>query len=227
MLQQDKFSIIISNFQGLYTARDSDDIPDGYSPDLLNVRINGSNFRGSLGYELSGNRSSSSGEITSQYTYRRNDGDEVMVRVKDDATTGTLEWYDVTNDTWYTLLESLTTAKIMGFTEFNYANGDEDVNQMIFCNCTENMSVWTGAATRLTASVAATDTTINVVSTADFPATGTIIYNWTEIAYSAKTAATFTVASAHSSSGADDGVAQDRKSTRLNSSHSQISYAVF
>lgn len=195
---------LLNKFRGLHTARDSDDLPFGKSPNLKNVRINGSNFQGAKGYELIGTRNSTAGEITSQYTYNRNDGDQVMVRVKDDGSTGTLEWYDTTNEEWYTLLASLTTGKIMGFTEFNSTTK----NQMIFCNGEENMSVWTGAVTRLTATVTATDTKINVVSTADFPATGTIIYNGTEIAYSAKAATTFTVASAHASAGADDGVAE-------------------
>lgn len=199
---------VLSQWHGLHTALDSDAIPDGRSPSLKNVRIAGSHFRGAKGYSLIGTRVVAAGEVTSKFTYRRNDGDEVMVRVRDSGSAGTLEWYDATNEEWYTLLSSLTTGKIMGFAEFNYSNGDEDVNQMIFCNGTENMSVWTGAVTRLTAAVTATDTTINVVSTADFPATGTIMYNGTEIAYSGKAATSFTVASAHASAGADDGVAE-------------------
>lgn len=203
-LQTEKFSIILKDFEGWQTSRDSDDIPDGKSPDLLNVRLTGSHFKGALGYELTGTRNNSAGDITSQYTYNRNDGDQVMVRVKDNAATGTLEWYDATNDEWYTLIPNLTTGKIMGFTEFNTSS----TNQMVFCNGTENMSVWTGATTRLTSAVAGGATTINVSDTTDFPASGTIIYNGTEIAYSSKTATTFTVVSAHASAGASDGVAQ-------------------
>src|SRR3990167_1864328 len=164
---------ILATFAGLKTDRDSDDIPDGYSPDLLNVRFNGSHFRGALGYSLIGSRNSSAGEITAQYTYSRNDGQQRMVRVRDNGTTGTLEWYDATNDRWYTLLGSLTTGKRMGFAEFNTSS----TNQMVCCNGVENMSVWTGATTRLTSAVLAGATTINVSSTTDFPASGTIIYN--------------------------------------------------
>jgi hypothetical protein len=203
-VQTEKFNVILSSFTGWMTSRDSDDIPDGKSPNLLNVRFNGSHFRGAKGYSLIGTRNSTAGEVTAQWTYKRNDGKEIMVRVKDDASTGTLEWYDATNEKWYTLLASLTTGKIMGFAEFNTST----TNQMVFCNGVQNMSVWTGATTRLTAAVTATDTTINVSDTTDFPATGTIIYNGTEIAYTAKTATTFTVGSAHASSGSDDGVAQ-------------------
>ena len=203
-LQTEKWNIRLNQWTGWKTDRDSDDLPLGKSPDLLNVRITGSHFRGALGYELIGARSSTAGKITSQYTFNRNDGTQVMVRVKDDGSTGTLEWYDATNDGWYTLLASLTTGLIMGFAEFNTSTD----NQMIACNGVQNMSVWTGATTRLTSAVTATDTDINVVSTANFPATGTIIYNGTEIAYTSKTATTFVVGSAHASSSTDDGVAQ-------------------
>lgn len=195
---------VFEEHAGLFTARDSDDIPDGFSPNLLNIRITGSHFRGAKGYEIRGTRNATAGEISSQYTFNRNDGKQRMLRVRDDASTGTLEWYDAVNQDWYTLIPSLTTGKIMGFAEFNTSL----TNQCIFCNGIENISVWTGATTRLTAAVAATDTTINVADTTDFPVSGTIIYNGTEIAYSAKTATTFTVASAHASSGATDGVAQ-------------------
>src|SRR3990167_6922071 len=195
---------VFEEHAGLFTARDSDDIPDGFSPNLLNIRITGSHFRGAKGYEIRGTRNATAGEISSQYTFNRNDGKQRMLRVRDDASTGTLEWYDAVNQDWYTLIPSLTTGKIMGFAEFNTSL----TNQCIFCNGIENMSVWTGATTRLTAAVTATDTTINVADTTDFPASGTIIYNGTEIAYSAKAATTFTVASAHASAGSDDGVAQ-------------------
>lgn len=197
---------ILDKFRGLYTARDSDDIPFGKSPNLKNVRINGSNFQGSKGYELIGSRDSASGEITSQFVYNRNDGKQVMVRVKDTGSAGTLEWWDATNEEWYTLLGSLTTAKIMGFTEFNSTTE----NQMVFCNGVENMSVWTGSITRLTAAVTGSPVSIAVASTADFPSSGTIIYNGTEIAYTSKTATTFVKSSGtfHDSDGSDDGIAE-------------------
>jgi len=203
-VQTENWNVILSSFDGLQTSRNSDDLPDGKSPDLLNVRITGSHFRGSLGYSLIGSRSSSAGSITAQYTYKRNDGEQRMVRVRDDDSTGVLEWWDATNEEWYTLITGLTTGLKMGFTEFNTSA----TNQMVFCNGVQNMSVWTGSTTRLTASVTATDTTINVSDTTNFPASGTIIYNGSEIAYTSKTGTTFEVASAHASSGADDGVAE-------------------
>lgn len=203
-LSTEDWNIVLKSFDGWMTSRDSDDIPNGKSPDLLNVRITGSHMRGALGYSLIGTRSASAGKITSQYTYNRNDGTQRMVRVKDNLSSGVLEWYDTVNDEWYTLLSGLTTGKIMDFVEFNTSS----TNQMIFCNGVENMSVWTGSTTRLTSALVGGETAIPVESTTDFPASGTIIYNGTEIAYGSKTATTFVVGSAHASSGASDGVAQ-------------------
>lgn len=204
MIQTENWSVILSEFDGAMTSRDSDDIPDGKSPVILNARVTGSHVRGAKGYSLIGSRNENTGSTTAKFTYIRNDGIEVMVTVRDNGTTATLQWYDKENDAFYTLLAGLTTGKVMGFAEFNTST----TNQLVFCNGVQNMSVWTGATTRLTAALAGGETSISVESTANFPATGTIIYNGTEIAYSAKTATTFTVVSAHASAGTNDGVAQ-------------------
>lgn len=203
-VQTEPWNVIISDFDGAMTSRDSDDIPDGKSPVILNARVTGSHMRGAKGYSLIGTRNETPGSTTAKFTYIRNDGIEIMVTVRDDGATGTLQWYDQVNDEFYTLLAGLTTGKVMGFAEFNTST----TNQLIFCNGVQNVSVWTGATTRLTSALVGGETSISVVDTTNFPATGTIIYNGTEIAYSAKTATTFTVASAHASAGANDGIAQ-------------------
>jgi hypothetical protein len=205
-LQTEKWNVILSAFDGVQTSRDSDDIPDGKSPMLINGRISGSHFRGATGYEIIGSRDATPGSITSKFTYNRNDGTQVMVRVKDDAATGVLQWYDATNDEWYTLIAGLTTGKRMGYAEFNTST----TNQMIFCNGVQNMSVWTGAITRLTAAALGASDTLDVEDTSNFPATGTIMYNGTEKAYDSKTATSFhaTAGNWHASAGANDGVAQ-------------------
>ncbi|MBN9000339.1 MAG: hypothetical protein J0H54_13410, partial [Rhizobiales bacterium] len=61
-----------------------------------------------------GARAETDGRITAHYTYKRNDGKEVMVRVRDDGSSGVLEWWDAVNLEWYTLLPGLTTGAIMG-----------------------------------------------------------------------------------------------------------------
>lgn len=205
-LETEQWNVKLQRFDGLHTALDSDQIPDGRSPNLLNVRVAGSHVRGALGYELIGTRNSSAGEVSAKYTFKRNDGQERMVRVRDNGSTGVLEWWDATNEEWYTLLAALTTDKRMGFAEYNTST----TNQMFCCNGVDNMAVWTGATTRLTAAASGSSDTLQVASTADFPATGTIIYNGTEKAYDSKTATSFhaTTGNWHASAGADDGVAQ-------------------
>lgn len=202
----DNWAIRLDRFDGWHTSLDSDKIPFGRTPDILNARITGAHFRGSGGYKIAGTRNSTAGEITSQWTYRRIDGKERMLRVTDDASTGTMQWYDATNKDWYTLLASLTTGKIMADASFNTST----TNQMIVCNGVQNISVWTGSTTTLTAAVTGGPSSIAVVSTADFPSSGTIIYNATEVTYTSKTATTFVKSSGtfHDSAGADDGVAQ-------------------
>jgi len=204
-VQTEKWNVLLSAFDGLKTDRSSDSIPDGKSPDLLNVRIRGSHVIGSLGYELIGTRKSAAGEIVSKYTFKRLDGAERMLRVRDDLSNTIVEWWDATNEEWYILLPGLTTAKVMGFAEFNTSV----INQCIFCNGVENMTVWTGSITRLSATVSGSPNVINVDSTADFPDSGNIIYNGIEVAYDSKTATTFVAAGGfHDSAGANDGVAQ-------------------
>lgn len=197
---------IINQWNGWKTDRDSDDLSSSKSPDLLNVRFNGSHFRGAKGYSLIGTRDNTAGEISAQYTYNRSDGKQRKVRVKDDGSTGVLQWWDTTNEEWYILLTGLTTAKKMGFAEFNTST----TNNLIMCNGVDNLSKWSGATTRLTAAASGSSPTLDVEDTTDFPASGTIIYNGTEKAYSSKTATTFTASAGnwHASASTNDGVAQ-------------------
>lgn len=205
-IQTEDFNVKIENFDGWQTSRDSDDIGDSKSPNVLNVRFNGSNVRGSQGYANIGTRRSGAGEIVSQYTYNRNDGQERMVRVRDDLSNTIVEWWDTTNEEWYILLPGQTTGKVMGFAEYNTSS----TNNLLFCNGVNNLTKWTGATTRLTAAVSGSPSSISVASTADFPSSGTIIYNGTEVAYTSKTATTFVKSSGsfHDSAGTDDGVAE-------------------
>jgi len=169
-----------------------------------NIKIDASGIQPIKGFKKFGAVASADGEkIRDAYTFTLQDGTEIPVRVRDDKTNNVVEWYDATNKTWYTLLKQ-TTGLTTVFQDYNSSTA----NQLIWGNGSDNYTIWTGNATRLTSAVTATDTTINVVSTDGFPATGTITYNGTEIAYTGKAATTFTVGSAHASAGADDGVAE-------------------
>ena len=206
-IKKEIWNVLLDQFSGLFTSRDSDDIPDGNSPDLLNCRVIGSHFIGATGYEVIGTRNTASGEISSQYTFLRHTGTERMVRVREDGTNGILEWWDDVNEEWYRLLAAnLTAATPMGFVEFNTST----TSQMIFANGVENLSVWNGAITRLTATVSGNPSSITVADTTDFSASGSVVYNNTEVTYTSKTATTFvkSTGSFHDSAGADDGVAE-------------------
>lgn len=193
----------VSHWRGMFSLRSSHLIPDNYLSNSKNVSCADGSISPHKMYSQFGNKITSTGQITHNFTTTKADGTEIPLRVRDDASNSHIEWYEPESETWYALLPNQTTGLTYGFADFNTSTQDE----VWWCNGTENMTLWTKLTTYLTSAVTVTDTTINVNSTTGFGATGTIIYNGTEIAYSAKTATTFTVASAHASAGADDGVA--------------------
>lgn len=169
-----------------------------------NIKIDGLGITPIKGTAIFGNTTSTAGQkIRNAFTFTLQSGVEIPVRVRDDNTNNIVEWYDSVNNTWYTLLKQ-TKGLNTSFLDYNSTTK----NQLIWGNGTNNLTVWSGLATRLTAVVTAGATDINVASTAGFAASGTIIYNGTEIAYTSKNAIKFVVASAHASAGADDGVAE-------------------
>jgi len=198
-----KNPITINNWRGMFSLRGSHLIPDNYLSNAKNISCADGSISPFKMYSDFGNQLSSTGQITHSWTTVKADGTEIPLRIRDDATNSHVEWYESVSETWYALLPDQTTGLTYGFADFNTSTQDE----VWWCNGTENMTLWIKETTYLTAAVTATDTTINVNSTTGFPSTGTIIYNGAEIAYSAKAATTFTVASAHASAGADDGVA--------------------
>jgi hypothetical protein len=186
---------------GLYTSKNGTQIPDNCAQSIVNIEFDVENGIGiRRGYEDLSTGLSGTKAITSAHVFTQRDGTKIRIVSSDTF----LWWYDSTNESWYKLLTGLTTGLKFGFADSNTTTED----RLFFGNGTENLSEWSGNITRLTAQVNATDTTINVADTSKFPSSGTIIYNGTEIAYSGKTATTFTVASAHASAGADDGVAE-------------------
>ena len=169
-----------------------------------NMKITGNSCEPVNGFKQFANRLTSEGRIRDAYTFILRDGTEIPVRVRDDGTNNVVEWYETLNDTWYILLKQTKSLN----TCFQDYNGST-YNYLIWGNGTDNYSVWTGNKTVLTEALAGGEVSVKVTDNTNFPASGTIIYNGTEIAYTAKPdSTTFTVASAHASAGADDGVAQ-------------------
>jgi hypothetical protein len=169
------------------------------------VKITGNSVEPIKGFKQFGNRLETSGRIRDAYTFIKKDGTEIPVRIRDNGVKNFLEWYDSVNDTWYVLLEVMTSGLNTVFQDYNTST----VNQLFFGNGTNNYTKWSGAVTRLTQAVNLHDTEIHVADNSDFPASGTIIYNGTSYSNTSKTGTTiFNVADAHASAGADDGVAE-------------------
>lgn len=194
---------IIDRFLGLYSLKGSHLIPDNYLANSKNISCADGSLSPFKQYSDFGNQLTSSGQIVKTFTTVRADGTEIVLRVRDDGSYTHIEWYESVSEKWNTLLPNLTKSIVPSFADFNTSTQDE----VWWCNGTENMTLWTKHITYLTSAVTAGDTTINVNSTTGFPATGTIIYNGIEIAYTDKAATTFTVANAHASLSSDDGVA--------------------
>jgi len=173
-----------------------------------NIKITGEGIEPVKGFEKYGGDAPADGQqISDAFTFTLQSGEEIPLRIRRAAAEAVLEWYDATNELWYILLPGLSLTNHFSFFDYNTSTG----NMLFFGNGIENYSLWTGLKTRLIQQVNATDTKVYVSSTSGFAATGTIIYNGTEIAYSALgsdgTGAYFEVGSAHASDGAADAVA--------------------
>jgi len=103
------------------------------------------------------------------------------------ASSSTLEYYNTSSDTWVTLKTGYTSDDF-GFAD-NNVNTDQ-ISYVYFGNGNEAFSRWNGSITSLTSAISAGGSTLNVVSTSDFPYTGTVHVCGTDNAYSTITATT-------------------------------------
>jgi hypothetical protein len=201
--------IEITNLSGgLYTSIHNTQIPDSALQSVINIEYDqGGGVGPRKGTTSFGNGLSGSVAVSAMHTAVRNDDIEIQLMVSDTK----MYWYSTNNKYYEVLKTGLTTGLKYAFVDANQSTG----NRMFYCNGVDNMSKWSMNVTYLTSALTGGETSISVNDTTDFPSTGTIIYNGTEIAYTAKTATTFTVASAHASRGADDGVAEAVDDTSL------------
>lgn len=172
-----------------------------------NMKITGHGVEPIKGFSRFGQESPANlQKIKDAYTFILQDGTQIPVRVRERPASGdnVLEWYSTDSGRWEILLTGMTQGATTSFQDYNTST----INQLFFGNGNEYYSVWSGNTTYLTAALSGGETDVLVNSTAGFPASGTIIYNGTEIAYSSKTATKFVVASAHASSDTDDPVAE-------------------
>jgi len=168
--------------------RESDSLSINESPDLENVDFDGKgSFKIRNGYELFGNRTSSSGSIASNFTYRRPiRNDEIPMRQRGT----TLEYYHSGTNQWESIKITLTTGYIMGFASFTSAT--DTIDYVYFCDGNINLHRWTGGHTQLNGALAGAEATITVDSTNGFPNSGSIVIGTTTVTYSGKTSTTFT-----------------------------------
>lgn len=197
--------ITFGQFQGYETKLDPEKIQDGENPNGQNTTANHGD-RISIrpqGYDLfpsSAFFSTTSTGVIALHTFRLRSGISLLMR----STSSTLEWYDSHGTNW----EILATGYQNG--DFGFADNNVNTDQssyVYFGNAKDPFSRWNGATTFFTSAVNNGDTTLNVNDTSLFYTTGTIVYCGTSMAYTSKTATTFTVSSAISC-GNGKGVAQ-------------------
>lgn len=185
--------IKVSDFSGFQTKSDPSKITDGANPNGQNTVINDGD-RISIrdyGYTIVGAASSTPNYVHSLHTFRKRSGENIMLR----ASGSIMEYYEEGNDTWEILKSGLSAGTPFGFADFNI--NTDLTSYVYFGNGVDNFSRWTGAHTMTNGAAVAAAASITVDDTTGFPASGTIIYCGTQLAYSSLTATTFVVASAH------------------------------
>jgi len=206
VLPADSQWITYGTFSGFKTKLDPTKIDDGANPQGQNTTVFDGDRVGirNLGYDIypSGSTASTTAAaIKSLHTFRKRDGSNILMR----TTQGFIEYYSPIVGSWEVLKTGLTDGREFGFADFN-VNTDLQ-SYVYFGNAVDSAMRWTGAVTMTNGAAIAAAGSVTVDSTTGFTATGSIIYCGQEIAYSALSATSFTVASAHA---CDDnrGVAQ-------------------
>lgn len=198
--------VTVDQFTGYKTKQDASKLDTGANPNGQNTFINDGDkiLVRDYGTELfpsDGTASTTISSVNSLHTFRKRNGENIMMRAQGSL----VEWYEEGNDSWEYLKTGLTPSSTFGFADFN-VNTDQ-YSYTYFGNAIDAAMRWTGNHTLINGGVTSTATSVIVDSTSGFPASGTIIYCGTEIAYSAKTPTTFLVVSAHACSD-NEGVAE-------------------
>lgn len=189
----------IIDLGGLVTNTTEDKIADRNASEVRNIDFS---LKGIIqtkeGYGLVANEITAGGEILRTYVFKKNFGTvkRMKLRVRDDGTNSHLEWWNESNPDysegkWEQLVASLTQGAIMGFAPAN-GNNASKVNLLVFCNGVNNFSTWNGATATIASVTANTIVCNETLSTEGFTATGSILVDGTEYAYTGITAKTFT-----------------------------------
>ena len=186
----------ILDLGGLISNLPEDKIPDRNASDIsdIDMSINGL-IQTKGGYDIFGNDTSAAGSSLRGYLFNKNYGtlQRIKLRVRDDGSNSILEWLNPSNTStadgkWETLQSGLEQGAVMGFAPFNTS----DTNRLVLCNGVDAYSFWNGD-TGTVASVTANTIVINEdVGIEGFGATGSIMVDGTEYAYTGEAGSTFT-----------------------------------
>ena len=187
--------VLLQSFSGFQTKLDASKVQDGANPNGQNTTVNNGDRISirNAGLELfpNGTASTSESKITSSHIFRKRSGENIFIR----AYGTVIEYYEEGNDTWELLKTGLTSGQKFGFADYNI---NTDLRSYVyFGNASDTASRWSGAHTIFTQAATSSATVLFVSDTTGFEATGSVIYCGVQIAYTAKTATTFTVVSAH------------------------------
>jgi hypothetical protein len=201
--------IVIDKFCGFQTKMDASKAPDCANVNGQNTINGGFNDRISIrdfGFQIfpaTSTASSTTNRITSLHTFKRRDGQNILIRTYDDE----IEYFEEGVDLWERIATSSQSGLEYGFAEFNI--NTDLTSQLYFGNSVDPFRNWTGGHTYTTGTVSAGATSIPVFNTSGFSASGTVILCGTPVAYTSLTSNGFTVSSAPAC-GVNRGVAQYR-----------------
>jgi len=201
--------IVIDKFLGMNSLHESTAIPDFYLANSINCSCSSlSAIQPFKQYSKFANQLTTSGKIPSSITVYRADGNlyqsQIPLKVRDDGSTGTLEWYNKRANSWETLKGSYTTGKIMVYADYNTATQDG----VYFCNGTDKYTFWTKAIGTVASNTATVITLNETSATTQGFSSGTVIINGTEYAYTGVSGATLTGLSGLPTFTVNEGVAQ-------------------
>jgi hypothetical protein len=184
---------------GLKTNVPEDKINDRNATEVRNIDFSLSGMiQTKEGYGLIGNETAGGGQVTRLFVFKKAFGtqEKILLRMCDTGSAAILEWLNSNNDNyeggkWEQLVGSLTTGKLMSFAVAN-GNDGELVNVMVFCDGICNLSYWNGAVSSVASVTTNTIVMNDVAATEGFTATGSVLVDGTEYAYTGITSATLT-----------------------------------
>lgn len=146
-----------SQSKGLNTMLSPLEISDADFSSIQNMRFSRFGVGPRLGCSIVGTHdNTATTNIKNLYVYGRADGKYIRLC----AHTTFIEWYDSVNDKWHTLVSGLTSGLRPAFAPFNQTTIAAVDNKLVISNGTDNLMIWTGAVSNLSAAVSAGATSV-------------------------------------------------------------------